>query len=77
MHQQVPMVFLLFLVCLSTVYYKCVENSMGLCWHKDILRVKGLHKPQNQTCFKLLQLLKYMCKLCPDQISNTLWKFTT
>ena len=40
MHQQVPMVFLLvLLVCLSTV---TVENSMGSCWRKDILRVKGL-----------------------------------
>ena len=43
MHQQVPMVFLLvLLVCLSTVCYDYVEKSMGSCWRKDILRVKGL-----------------------------------
>ena len=29
MHQQVSMVFLLLLVCLSTVCYNYVENSMG------------------------------------------------
>ena len=32
MHQQVPMVFLLLLVYLSTVYYDYVENSLGSCW---------------------------------------------
>ena len=42
MHQQVPMVVLLLLVCLSTVYYEYVENTMGSRWRKDILRVKGL-----------------------------------
>ena len=43
MHQEVPMVFLLvLLVCLSTVSYDYVENSMGSCWRKDILTVKGL-----------------------------------
>ena len=43
MHQQVPMVFLLvLLVCLCTVCNEYVENSMGSCWRKDILRVKGL-----------------------------------
>ena len=26
---------------------------------------------------KLVQLLKYMCKLCPNQFSITIWKFTT
>ena len=26
---------------------------------------------------KLVQLLKYMCKLCHNQISITIWKFTT
>ena len=42
MYQQVPMMFLLLLVCLSTVCYDYVENNMGSCWRKDILRVKGL-----------------------------------
>ena len=53
MHQEVPIVFLLVLfVCPSTVCYwdeyssqvcyDYVENSMGSCWRKDILRVKGL-----------------------------------
>ena len=39
---KVPMVFLLLLVCLSTVCYDYIENSMCSCWRKDILRVKGL-----------------------------------
>ena len=42
MYQEVPMVFLVvLLVCLSTVCYDYVENSMGSCWRIDILRVKG------------------------------------
>ena len=36
MRQQVPMVFLLLLVYLSTVYYDYVEKSLGSCWCKDI-----------------------------------------
>ena len=44
MHQEVPIVFLLalFVCCPNTVCYDYVENSMGSCWRKDILRVKGL-----------------------------------
>ena len=41
MRQQVPMVFLLLLVYLGAVAYISVEISLGLCWLKDILRVKG------------------------------------
>ena len=42
MHQEVPMVFLVLLLCLSTVYYDYVQNNMGSCWRKVFLRVKGL-----------------------------------
>ena len=41
MRQQVPMVFLLLLVYLGAVAYIFVEISLGLCWRRDILRVKG------------------------------------
>ena len=41
MRQQVPMVFLLLLVYLGAVAYISVEISVGSCWRKDILRVKG------------------------------------
>ena len=39
--QQVPMAFLLPLVYLGAVAYISVEISLGLCWRRDILRVKG------------------------------------
>ena len=38
---QVPIVFLLLLVYLSAVVYISVEISLGSCWRRDILRVKG------------------------------------
>ena len=41
MRQQVPMVFLLLLVYLGAVAYITVEISLGSCWRRDILRVKG------------------------------------
>ena len=41
MRQQVPMAFLLPLVYLGAVAYISVEKSLGLCWRRDILRVKG------------------------------------
>ena len=41
MRQQVPMVFSLHLVYLSTAAYISVEISLGSCWCGDILRVKG------------------------------------
>ena len=40
MRQQEPMVFLLLLVYLGAVAYISVEISLGLCWLRDILRVK-------------------------------------
>ena len=33
---------LLLLVYLNTISYDYVENSLGSCWRKDILSVKGL-----------------------------------
>ena len=41
MRQQVPMVLLLLLVYLGAVAYISVEISLGLCWLRDILSVKG------------------------------------
>ena len=41
MRQQVPMVFLLPLVHLGAAAYISVEISLGSCWRRDILRVKG------------------------------------
>ena len=41
MHHQVPMVYLLLLVYLSAAAYISVEISLGSCWRRDILRVKG------------------------------------
>ena len=41
MCHQVPMVFLLLSVYLGAVAYISVEISLGSCWRRDILRVKG------------------------------------
>ena len=41
MRHQVPMVSLLLLVYLGAVAYISVEISLGSCWRRDILRVKG------------------------------------
>ena len=41
MCQQVPMAFLLPLGYLGAVAYISVEISLGLCWRRVILRVKG------------------------------------
>ena len=41
MHQHVPMVFSLLLAYLGAIVYISVEISLGSCWRRDILRVKG------------------------------------
>ena len=41
MRHQVPIVSLLLLVYLSAVAYISIEISLGSCWCRDILRVKG------------------------------------
>ena len=41
MRHQVPMVSVLLLVYLSAVVYISIEISLGSCWCRDILRVKG------------------------------------
>ena len=41
MRQQVPKVFLLLLVYLGAIAYISVEISLGSCWCRDTLRVKG------------------------------------
>ena len=50
MRQKVPMAFLLPLVYLGAVAYISAEISLGLCWRRDILRVKG------QALFTIVQL---------------------
>ena len=41
MRQKVPTMSLLPLVYLGAVAYISAEISLGLCWGRDILRVKG------------------------------------
>ena len=41
MRQRVPMLFLLLLFYLGAVAYIYVETSLGSCWRRDILGVKG------------------------------------
>ena len=41
MRHQVPMVSLLLLVYVSAIAYISVEISLGFCWRRDTLRVKG------------------------------------
>ena len=57
MRQQVPIMFLLPFVYLGTVAYIFVEISLGLCWRKDILRVKG------QAYIHKLQLFMTLCDM--------------
>ena len=89
MRRQVSMSFLLLLVYLITVACK-LEISLDSCWHKDECMGQRLtinHNVQlfislnNQyAIFMIIQwppVEIYMCKLCPNQISITIWKFTT
>ena len=57
MCKQVPMVFLLLLVYLGAVAYISVEISLGSCWRRDILRVKG------QALFTNCNFL-WLCVIC-------------
>ena len=57
MRQQVPMVFLLPLVYLGAEAYISVEISLGSCWRRDILRVKG------QALIHKLQLFMTLCDM--------------
>ena len=57
MRQQVPMVFLLLLVYLGAVAYISVQISLGSCWRRDILRVKG------QALFTNCNFL-WLCVIC-------------
>ena len=54
MRHQVPMVSLLLLVYLSAVAYISVEISLGSCWRRDILRVKGQVLITNKPFFLFL-----------------------
>ena len=89
MRRQVSMYFLLLLLYLITV--ACIlEISLGLCRHKDVCmgqRSTINHNVQlsislnNQ--YAIIMIIQwpsvemYMCKLRPNQISITIWKFTT
>ena len=82
-------IFLLLLLYLITV--ACIlEISSGLCWHKDEWmgqRSTLNHNVQlfislNNQCAIIMiiqwpSVEMYTCKLCPNQISITIWKFTT
>ena len=57
MRQQVPMVCLLPLVYLGAVAYISVQISLGSCWRRDILRVKG------QALFTNCNFL-WLCVIC-------------
>ena len=57
MRQQVPMVCLLLLVYLGAVAYISVQISLGSCWRRDILRVKG------QALFTICNFL-WLCVIC-------------
>ena len=51
MRQQVPMVFLLPLVYLGAEAYIPVEISLGSCWRRAILKVKGQALFTNSTFY--------------------------
>ena len=64
MRQKVPMAFLLLLVYLGAVAYISAEISLGLCWRRDILRVKG------QALFTYCNFL-WLCVICNHQVATT------
>ena len=84
-----PCILLLLLLYMITV--ACIlEISSGLCWHKD--ECMGQRSTINHNVqlfislnnqYAIIMIIQwppveiYMCKLCPNQISITIWKFTT
>ena len=64
MGQQVPMVFLLPLVYQGAVACISVEISLGSCWRRDILRVKG------QALFTNCNFL-WLCVIYNHQVTTT------
>ena len=64
MPQKVPMAFLLPLVYLGADAYISAEISLGLCWRRDILRVKG------QALFPYCNFL-WLCVICNHQVVTT------
>ena len=68
MHQQVPqqvsMVFLLLLVYLGAVAYISVEISLGSCWRRNSLRVKG------QALITNCNVLRH-CVICNHRLVTT------
>ena len=89
MCRQVSRSFLLLLLYLITV--ACIlEISLGSCWHKD--ECMGQRSTTNHNVqlfislnnqYAIIMIIQwppveiYMCKLCPNQISITIWKSTT
>ena len=81
----------LFYSLLYLITVACIlEISLGSCWHKDecmgqrstiIHNVHLFISLNNQ--YAIIMIIQwppveiYMYKLCPDQISITIWKFTT
>ena len=64
MRHQVPMVSLLLLVYVTAVAYISVEISLGSCWRRDILRVKG------QGLITNCNFLWFLWLLCDIQSSS-------
>ena len=62
--QKVPMAFLLLLVYLGAVAYISAEISLGLCWRRDIWRVK------DQALFTYCNFL-WLCVICNHQVATT------
>ena len=92
MRRQVSMSFFFFLLLLLyLITVACIlEISFGSCWHKD--ECMGQRSTINHNVqlfislnnqYAIIMIIQwppveiYMCKLCPNQISITIWKFTT
>ena len=85
-HACIFLLLLLYLIIVACI----LEISLGLCWYKDKCmgqRSTINHNVQlfislNNQC-AIIMIIQWpsvemcMCKLCPNQFSITIWKFTT
>ena len=83
--------FFFLLLLLYRITVACIlEISLGSGWHKDECMGQRLTINHNVQLFislnnqyAIIMIIQwppveiYMCKLCPNQISITIWKFTT
>ena len=91
MRRQVSMFFSSFTCLLYLITVACIlEISLGSCLHKD--ECMGQRSTTNDNVqivislnnqYAIIMIIQwppveiYMCKLCPNQISITIWKSTT